>query len=335
MKKQITLTIIAIVCSLTSIAQKPFKEIGKDNEVKMVTLSNGQFMEFFNYDTLRQIGTVIFNTNTQKVQYFIPENDTIMAYLEKLNENLLTSRFMSIDPLARQFPFYTPYQFAGNSPIAAIDMDGMESFIATKNFKNNEIALILLNAEDLLSVTWSDIDKETKTDPLMISEVSKFIYNVKVDKNTGEITFPESDITKAYTFQYQKFEKNADGISKKDENGNYIPDSKQGIGTKNPMAHTGIVKSIEVGDGFLATCSDSDEDLISRVDFGFYPKVGFDRMDIFVKEELRGAVINKLKSLDSEFDESKIKWLDKPNGDPNTVFDIDYVRTIKSVDEIE
>jgi RHS repeat-associated protein len=36
-------------------------------------------------------------------------------------------RFKSIDPLTKSYPWYTPYQFAGNMPIAAIDLDGLES----------------------------------------------------------------------------------------------------------------------------------------------------------------------------------------------------------------
>lgn len=35
-------------------------------------------------------------------------------------------RFLSSDPLTKKFPYYTPYQFAGNMPIAAIDLDGAE-----------------------------------------------------------------------------------------------------------------------------------------------------------------------------------------------------------------
>ncbi len=38
-------------------------------------------------------------------------------------------RFKSIDPLTSSYPFYTPYQFAGNKPIAAIDLDGLEEFV--------------------------------------------------------------------------------------------------------------------------------------------------------------------------------------------------------------
>jgi RHS repeat-associated protein len=35
-------------------------------------------------------------------------------------------RFLSVDPLTRTYPWYTPYQFAGNKPIWATDVDGLE-----------------------------------------------------------------------------------------------------------------------------------------------------------------------------------------------------------------
>ncbi|PGH37587.1 MAG: hypothetical protein CRN43_20305 [Candidatus Nephrothrix sp. EaCA] len=40
--------------------------------------------------------------------------------------------FLSVDPLTKEYPFYSPYQFASNSPILAIDLDGLES----SNIKN-------------------------------------------------------------------------------------------------------------------------------------------------------------------------------------------------------
>ncbi|WP_315819572.1 RHS repeat-associated core domain-containing protein [Paraflavitalea speifideaquila] len=35
-------------------------------------------------------------------------------------------KFLSVDPLTKNYPWYTPYQFAGNTPIQAIDLDGAE-----------------------------------------------------------------------------------------------------------------------------------------------------------------------------------------------------------------
>ncbi|MBX3255768.1 MAG: hypothetical protein KF862_16660 [Chitinophagaceae bacterium] len=37
-------------------------------------------------------------------------------------------RFFSVDKLYRKYPFYSPYHFAGNSPIANIDLDGLEPY---------------------------------------------------------------------------------------------------------------------------------------------------------------------------------------------------------------
>ena len=40
--------------------------------------------------------------------------------------NPALGRFLSVDPLASEYPWYTPYQFAGNMPITAVDLDGLE-----------------------------------------------------------------------------------------------------------------------------------------------------------------------------------------------------------------
>jgi len=39
-------------------------------------------------------------------------------------------RFLSVDPLANAYPWYTPYQFAGNSPLMYVDVDGAEGFLS-------------------------------------------------------------------------------------------------------------------------------------------------------------------------------------------------------------
>jgi RHS repeat-associated protein len=39
------------------------------------------------------------------------------------------ARFFAVDPIAYQYPMLTPYQFASNMPIAAIDLDGLEAYV--------------------------------------------------------------------------------------------------------------------------------------------------------------------------------------------------------------
>ncbi|EAY24004.1 RHS repeat-associated core domain-containing protein [Microscilla marina] len=43
--------------------------------------------------------------------------------------NPAIAKFLSVDPLSPSYPWYTPYQFAGNKPIEAIDLDGLEELL--------------------------------------------------------------------------------------------------------------------------------------------------------------------------------------------------------------
>ncbi len=43
--------------------------------------------------------------------------------------NPAIGKFLSVDPLTASYPWYTPYQFAGNKPIIAVDLDGAEEQI--------------------------------------------------------------------------------------------------------------------------------------------------------------------------------------------------------------
>ena len=43
-------------------------------------------------------------------------------------------RFLSVDPLTTKYPMLTPYQFASNTPIMAIDLDGKEALVVTGSF---------------------------------------------------------------------------------------------------------------------------------------------------------------------------------------------------------
>jgi RHS repeat-associated protein len=49
------------------------------------------------------------------------------------------AKFLSVAPLTASYPWYTPYQFAGNMPIIAIDLDGLEEFIVVKYTVNGSL----------------------------------------------------------------------------------------------------------------------------------------------------------------------------------------------------
>jgi hypothetical protein len=100
-------------------AQDIFKQHGFDK--KPLTLSNGRYNEFFNNDEIVQIGTVFFNTKTNKVIAFIDEDTSKAAYLAELS-----SRWLTPDPLAAKYPEVSPYVYCANNPIKFVDPDGQD-----------------------------------------------------------------------------------------------------------------------------------------------------------------------------------------------------------------
>nr|MBI1232058.1 hypothetical protein [Cytophagales bacterium] len=60
--------------------------------------------------------------------------------------NPTIAKFLRVDPLAKEFPWYTPYQFGGNKPIVFIDLYGTEFQLPTfEKFKYGELAPLTLS----------------------------------------------------------------------------------------------------------------------------------------------------------------------------------------------
>ncbi len=57
-------------------------------------------------------------------------------------------RFLSVDPLTKDYPWYTPYSFAGNKPIAFIDLDGGEDAKFDAMDRNTRKAANILYPKD-------------------------------------------------------------------------------------------------------------------------------------------------------------------------------------------
>lgn len=144
--QQIILCLIVFSC-LAANAQQPFEEYGY--KVKVATLSKGKYVEFFDQDTLVEIGSVVLNTVTGKLAYFVVY-DT--SYSEADLHPEVISRWLSPDPLSEKFYDYSPYNFVYNNPIRFVDPDGRAPlddyyskqgrFLGSDGAKTNDIRII-------------------------------------------------------------------------------------------------------------------------------------------------------------------------------------------------
>lgn len=65
-----------------------------------------------------------------------------------------TGRFLSTDPMSKKYVHYTPYLFAGNTPIQAIDIKGLEKYIISCELAQNiSGAYYGENIENMIRVT--------------------------------------------------------------------------------------------------------------------------------------------------------------------------------------
>lgn len=58
-------------------------------------------------------------------------------------------KFLSVDPLFQTYPWFTPYQFSSNTPIWAIDLDGLEAWLGTNLWNKDTRNLFVSYVTDL------------------------------------------------------------------------------------------------------------------------------------------------------------------------------------------
>lgn len=78
-------------------------------------------------------GGYTYGFNGEKLDNEISGNGNMYDYGFRIYNPRL-AKFLSVDPLTMSYPWYTPYQFAGNKPIWASDIDGLEEFFRTDYF---------------------------------------------------------------------------------------------------------------------------------------------------------------------------------------------------------
>jgi len=108
----------AMSCLFAQTTKNPFSELGYKKQV-MYTSSKGEFEEFHGNPDVIEIGSVYFNTKTNKVVGYVnPEK-------EKAEVATATSA-MSVDPLCEKYYWISPYAYCLNNPVKYVDPDGKD-----------------------------------------------------------------------------------------------------------------------------------------------------------------------------------------------------------------
>jgi len=123
--KRTTLFLLAVTtassCLFAQTTKNPFSELGYKKQITY-TSSKGEFEEFHDNADIVEIGSVYFDTKTNKVVGYVNE--------EKEKEEVATATSaMSVDPLCEKYYWISPYAYCLNNPVNFIDPDGREVWV--------------------------------------------------------------------------------------------------------------------------------------------------------------------------------------------------------------
>lgn len=203
MKKILLLT--AFTCAITIIfAQTPFDSF--DSTMKKVPVFKSESSPAFmiiNTDKTSAIKFILLDVDERTLEYYNQKDSLIASVYLKPG----TVKFLSVDPLSNKYPMLTPYQFASNSPISGIDLDGLEYYYAANgNFiaksRDNNTQVRVVKAEDVAtawqllrrpgSATTADLNKISTDVGINNAELNTraFMSTLKQAENHGESALP-------------------------------------------------------------------------------------------------------------------------------------------------
>ncbi len=141
-------------------------------------------------------------------------------------------KFLSVDPLSPDYPWYTPYQFAGNKPIVAIDIEGLEEYIMHRFYDVDGD----LSRTEIRVVTHGGGQNIDQNRPDRKNNENVVVFDHDVDGNISDPYF-ESDLSsKQHSFmEYAQERRLADYAPKGGKNYLNVTEKKVSIEHPKPQ----------------------------------------------------------------------------------------------------
>ena len=275
MKNYIILALLILTNYSIFAQENPYEVFGHESKVKYETKIS-EYLTVKNTDTNSATKSMVFNMD-EGVILFLGNNDTIIKSVIIQPEQLL--RFLSVDPLTKDYPWYTPYQFAGNKPIMAIDLDGLEEYVKIYMWDSEKA-----NYNYLKTINYNDIYPGEKYGPLGKSGTASVRFNTFANDKKSyseaniQISYLDNNNNRITKEGVMNFDKNLSAFTKL---GNALQGSDWGDPgsskplTKQDFAVTGTVLanmlSLGTAEGVTA--------VVAAIFFGFNSTSGAIRGD--------------------------------------------------------
>lgn len=192
MQKIILITVL--FCASASFAQTPFDSF--DTTMKSVPLFKSDKPQKFKVNVLNEntpFKYLILDVDSRTLDFYNQKDSLLTTKVLKPNE----IKFLSVDPLSKKYPELTPYQFASNTPIQAIDLDGLEMYFAVNGDLigkfGNSTAIRIVNDKDIAKTIKADVkaklnitEREYASYKLNSSSLNETLRQITETKNSAQ-----------------------------------------------------------------------------------------------------------------------------------------------------
>ena len=147
MKKILCFFFLNVACNFCFAQDNPYAVFGYKSNVEYKD-SKDDIYWVRNNNPNSNIKAMEFDFTNHVVKLF-NQKDSLVENINIKDDKVL--RFLSIDPYTTKYPQLTPYQFASNTPIQAVDVDGLERFYYAISYNKNDRAYITpVRKEDII-----------------------------------------------------------------------------------------------------------------------------------------------------------------------------------------
>ena len=185
-----------------------------DNHLGSACLELDSSAAIISYEEYHPFGTTSYRAGSSQTEVSLKrykycgkerDEETGLYYYGARYYAAWIGRFVSVDPLQFKYPYYTPYQYAGNKPISYIDLDGLEEELPTLNIpheRNKDGYTVYFNHETeetfiVNRVTGLNPDKiSTNTERQFIEK--EFLYKINSEGIIDSINYTETYFTAYY-----------------------------------------------------------------------------------------------------------------------------------------
>ena len=119
----LTLGLVGIIMQAAAQDDSPYAKFGYEGRVLKTPQERQQYMLLIpNKDTTATVASI--GIDPQQAKYYLFDRNKSLLATDTLSA-LQTTRFLSVDPLAKSYPWNSTYAFAENDVIRSIDLDGL------------------------------------------------------------------------------------------------------------------------------------------------------------------------------------------------------------------